>query len=366
VHYTNASGVDLVYGLNGVLRNKNSSGYPTTWDSRNAAAFIAYNKQRGHAIWAYELGNEPGDHPTGPAGWANVSLAAHAQDFGDLQDLLASEFGHGPARPLVLGPDACIGSYLKGLLAHNPAINITTVHKYFCMDVSGSFQNCSVDDLMSPRLAPAIARSAKSWVDVASVVPQPVWLGEGAIFWNHHSPLNFAMFAIVPSYLQQLGELAKSGLKLFNKQSLIDLILPTTLEVTPNYWAAFLWKKLMGTSVFAASATGTPLIRVYVHNGVGDEAASTWALCLINIGANASVIDGLPVSCASRAIYALTAPAANVTSPTVLLNGAALRLSSDGTLPELLPHVEVCAPRLELPPFSAVFVVMGRGQIQGA
>lgn len=155
--FTKASGVDLVFGLNAVTRHADAEGRPATWDSRNAAAFIRYNRRHAHAVWGYELGNEPGDHPTGPAGWANISLAAHAADFGDLQvrsppgkpwhpslpdrtdvrrgmlvlqNLLAAEFGRGARRPLVLGPDACMPDYMRGLLALSPAINITTAHKY--------------------------------------------------------------------------------------------------------------------------------------------------------------------------------------------------------------------------------------------
>lgn len=355
--FVDVAQLDLVFGLNAVLRNQGGA-----WDSRNAAAFIAYNRQRGHAVYGYELGNEPGDHPTGPAGWANVSLAAHAADFGDLQELLAREFGGGP-RPLVMGPDACMPDYMRGLLALRPAVNVTTAHKYFCMDVSGSFQNCSLSDMLSPSLAPAIARSAAQWAKIASAAPVPAWLGEGAVYWNHHSPLNFEQFAIVPAYLQELGELARSGLSLFAKQSLVDLIQPTTLGVTPNYWAALLWKRLMGTSVYAASVQGdaSARVRLYVHGGAADAGAS-WALCLVNLGANATAVTGLPTACGSRQVYALTAPGANTTSRVVLLNGAALELAPDGGLPEIRPRAEECASRLALPPMSATFVVMEKGE----
>jgi hypothetical protein len=364
--FTKASDVDLVYGLNGALRHTDNAGEPTSWDSRNAAAFIAYNRQHGHAVWGYEIGNEPGDHPAGPGGWANISLAVHAADFGALQKILASEFHDDATRPLVLGPDACMPDYLKGLLAFNPAINITTVHKYFCMDVSGSFQNCSVGDVLSPRLASAIARSAKDWVEIASAAPLSLWLGEGAVFWNHHSPINSANFAIVPSYLQELGELAKSGVSLFAKQSLVDLIIPTTLEVTPNYWAALLWKRLMGNQVYAASTGQHTLTRMYVHNGAEDGVGVTsWAMCLINLAKNSTAVAGLPGhGCGSRAVYALTSPAANATSPAVLLNGATLRLSEGGSLPKIQPLVEACVSGLKLPPLSATFVTMSRRAVK--
>ena len=166
----------------------------------------------------------------------------------------------------------------------------------------------------------------------------------------------------MPSYLQELGELAKSGVSLFAKQSLVDLITPTTLEITPNYWAALIWKRLMGTAVYVASTGGDRLTRVYVHGGAkGTDGAASWAMCLINLGANATIMAGLPTECSSRAVYALTSPAANATSPTVLLNGRALRLSTGGAVPQISPHVEECVSRLVLPPLSATFVVMAAG-----
>ena len=94
-------GVDLVVGLNGLLRdwggcsgaqaNETCPG-DLPWDPRNAASFIRRNHKAGHQLWGYELGNEPG---VWNWTWRTpiVTPRQHAADYAALRELLSNEFG---------------------------------------------------------------------------------------------------------------------------------------------------------------------------------------------------------------------------------------------------------------------------------
>jgi len=70
-----------------------------TFDPTNAIAFFKYAKARGDDIWGVELGNE-----LGPDG----AMTAEEQAAGllALDDALASVYGPGETRPVLVGPDA--------------------------------------------------------------------------------------------------------------------------------------------------------------------------------------------------------------------------------------------------------------------
>ena len=68
-------------------------------------------------------------------------------------------------------------------------------------------------------------------------------------------------------YVDQLGRLAKGGVQVVMHNTLAasdyGLLDETTYEPRPNYWAALLWRRLMGTTVLEAGG-----------------AASAWAACV--------------------------------------------------------------------------------------
>jgi hypothetical protein len=86
-------------------------------------------------------------------------------------------------------------------------------------------------------------------------------------------------------YLNQIGALAQRGVKvvLHNTLAASDygLLDPDTLTPRPNYWAAVMWKRTMGSSVLAPPASPSPALRLYAHclagkpGGVGLVALNT-------------------------------------------------------------------------------------------
>ena len=102
-----------------------------------------------------------------------------------------------------------------------------------------------------------------------------------------------------------------------------------TLTPRPNYWAALLWRKLMGSKVLNPGPSPTPELHLYAHclrhqpGGV--------ALLAVNTSRTVSLELMLPMP-SDR--YTLTAK--DLLDTTVQLNGTTLQLDKDGTLPPIV------------------------------
>jgi hypothetical protein len=140
-------------------------------------------------------------------------------------------------------------------------------------------------------------------------------------------------------YLNQLGTLAKHNVQavIHNTLAASDyaLIDEDTLNPRPNYWAALLWRRLMGTTVLdadpRAAPSGTPStpgLYLYAHclrNHPGGVA-------LLAINADKSSPQTLHLATAAER-YVLASD--NLTSSEVSLNGVDLMLTQQGNLPNL-------------------------------
>jgi heparanase 1 len=118
----------------------------------------------------------------------------------------------------------------------------------------------------------------------------------------------------------------------------------------PDYWAALLWRRLMGTTVLDPGAPASPRLDLYAHCLRGTRGGV--ALLAINRDRVAPRSLGLPTP-ARR--YALTA--IDLTATRARLNGSDLRLDEGGEWPSLQGEA-VGAGRLDLPPASITFLAV--------
>lgn len=99
-------------------------------------------------------------------------------------------------------------------------------------------------------------------------------------------------------YLNQNGALAQKGVQVVMHNTLAAsdyaLIDQDTLKPRPNYWAAVLWNRTMGTTVLASPRSPSPALRIYAHclpqknGGVGLVALNTGeAAQRLNLGGKA-------------------------------------------------------------------------------
>ncbi|GAB3025097.1 hypothetical protein GCM10027051_32250 [Niabella terrae] len=153
-------------------------------------------------------------------------------------------------------------------------------------------------------------------------------------------------------FLYQHGSLAQKGVKvimhntfLASEYSLID---QDTYLPKPNYWAAYLWAKLMGTDVYDAG-TGEEGVYVFAHNLKGSESGKT--ILIINTNKTATSVN-LPSEAEQ---YTLTSD--ELQGTTVKLNGQELALTANDELPTITGK-NVKAGNVELAATSITFFTL--------
>ncbi|MGH8115642.1 MAG: hypothetical protein ACREPS_11405, partial [Rhodanobacteraceae bacterium] len=151
-------------------------------------------------------------------------------------------------------------------------------------------------------------------------------------------------------YLDQLGRLAKRGVAVVFHNTLASseygLLDSTTFEPRPDYWAALLWHRLMGTTVLDAGPS-RPGLHLYAQ--CTPEHPGGVTLLAINNSRDRAGALNLPMESAR---YTLSAP--QLKSTTVSLNGKPLALESADALPPLT-GVPTAAGQIKLAPATITF-----------
>jgi len=126
-----------------------------------------------------------------------------------------------------------------------------------------------------------------------------------------------------------------------------------TLAPRPNYWAALLWRKFMGTTVLDVDASPAPSLYLYAHCLRGR--AGGVALLAINTDQTSS--HSLELTTAAER-YTLSAPSLkNLEDTHVQLNGTELKLSADDGLPPLT-GVPTALGRVTFAPATVSFLAI--------
>jgi hypothetical protein len=155
-------------------------------------------------------------------------------------------------------------------------------------------------------------------------------------------------------YLYQLGSLARKGVQVVMHNTLnasdYALIDESTLTPRPNYWAALLWRRLMGAKVLDPGPSSQPDIYVFAHCLRGKQRG----VAILAINADKSNAHDLTLPAKSTR-YTLSS--ADLFSSKVQLNGAELALASDGNLPAI-DGVPQSAGQVSLAPTSITFLAI--------
>jgi hypothetical protein len=333
-----------------------------TWTPVEAQQLIAYTHAIGGQIYAAELFNEPNLPAYGgaPKGYDAQSFARDEAAFRAFVKNAAPEMKiAGPGSAGMGNMTMPGGLTAEGMISVEPRAQFDIVSYHYYGAVS---QRCAPPG--SPISGSPDKALNETWLlgtdrALASLKPlrdkyapnAPIWLTETAGAACGGTPWD-ATFLDTFRYLDQMGRLAKQGVSAIFHNTLsaseYGLIDETTLTPRPNYWAALLWHRLMGTTVLDAGANRSDL-HVYAHclrdypGGVG--------VLAINLDKGAATVD-LP---GPADVYALTA--AKLQSGTAMLNGKVLALQAGDKLPPLQPK-HVTGKHVTLAPTSIAFIAM--------
>lgn len=327
------------------------------WKPDQAQQLIDATRALGGRIAAAEFMNEPTLAATNgaPAGYDAI---AYGRDFKVFRDWMRR------AAPdtLILGPGSvgdapspsASGITTRDLLAASgPGVDRFSYHHYNTISPRCGGHDDPAQALSEQWLArtDATLRTYQAMRD-AFEPGKPIWLTEtadaacGGGRWDQTFLDSFR-------YLDQLGRLARAGVQVVMHNTLAasdyGLLDEATFRPRPSYWAALLWRRLMGTTVLEPGKAAPREFHLYAHC----HPAMAGAVSLLAINTSRRTSHALTLADSTERY---TLHAARLQGTIVQLNGKRLALTADDRLPRLEART---TPRgaIRLAPATITFLV---------
>jgi hypothetical protein len=336
------------------------------WQPDNSARLLRYTQSLGGNVAAAEFANEPNmiELTKPPAGY---TPADYRRDYGRFHEWIREaspqtlvlapgsvELGEplGTITRLHMGKRIFEAEELMATEAHRP--DAVSFHFY-----GGASQRCHVP-LLGTKESGALDEDWLSGIDAAvrrtaalrdRFAPgAPLWISESGESACGGNPWAKG-FTDAFRFTDQLARSARQGVQVFMHNTLAAsdyaLLDEHSFAPRPDYWAAWLWRTFMGTTVLDAGA-GTTGLHVYAH--CLRDVPGGVAVLAINLDRNDTrtlQLDG------AGKLFALTQGPAGPAE--AALNGKALELGPDDALP-VLHGVDFEAGELYLAPASINFL----------
>ncbi|HSY64475.1 MAG TPA: hypothetical protein VK829_07745 [Terriglobales bacterium] len=334
------------------------------WTSDQARQLFEYTKSAGGRIAASEFMNEPTYAAMGgaPKGYDATSFGRDVAVFRtflrkttpDTLFLGPGSVGEGPfAMPMG-------GGVLKSedlLHAAGPVFDVFSYHLYAaaserCAGMGASSQTTaaaalSQDWLSRPEKIGAFYANFRDRLEPG----KSLWITETADAACGGNPWA-STFLDSFRYLVQHASLAQRGVKVIMHNTLASsdygLLDENTFAPRPNYWAALLWRRLMGATVLDPRTSPIPNVYVYAHCLQNQRGGVT----LLVINADRQRVHEITLPSEAER-YTLTTK--QLQDTTVQLNGKTLELNRDGDLPQFLGQ-STRAGHISFAPTSITFL----------
>ena len=361
---------DILFVIGAGPGNRDGTG---AWLSANARKLIAHAAKKNLPVTAWELGNEVNGFPFVHGFRNRVSGSRYAEDFAVFSRLVhelhpgARAVGPGSSVWPVIGePNPILPTFARsGALMPT---DILSWHYYPQQSSRGRIADRRATEgrLLVPRRLDSVKKRARSLRLLAD--GREIWMTETghALYGGEPGLSNTHCSSLW--WLDQLGLLAREGTSRVFRQSLAGadygLLDQTSFEPRPDYYATFLWKRLMGNEVFRAPEVVGPdrRLRVYRHSSPSGEDSS--CLLLINLRDRPSRVtfEGCPRECF------VISPENGLRSRHILLNEVPVEedlifaWGKKKTIRKYRIH-ESDESLTQLPAYSYAFIVLGpRGQ----
>ena len=321
------------------------------WKPDQAREIIAATRADGGHIAAAEFMNEP-DLPAIGGAPAGYDASAFARDFNAFHAFMKQAAGD--VRILAPGTMGRSSEATDLFLAAASGIDAVSYHYYGALSercAGGQTAEAALSDEWLSRTDETLAfyRGLRD----RAAPGKSIWLtetAEAACGGNRWSSTFLDTFR----YLDQLGRLAKAGVQIVMHNTLVGsdygLLDEATFKPRPNYWAALLWRRWMGTVVLESGIPIQRGLHVYAH--CQRKMPGGVVLLVINNDAQNTHELSLPVSS-----MRFTLDAAGLQSAAVRLNAAVLTDEAVDQLPGLA-GLPAMAGAMSFAPATMTFVVI--------
>ncbi|MDH2384407.1 hypothetical protein [Bradyrhizobium sp. CER78] len=299
------------------------------WTSEQARQLLSFTRSAGGQIAAAEFMNEP-DLPAIGGAPDRYDAAAYGRDFAAFRAFMKDT----ASDVTILGPST-IGSGADArarFAVSAEGVDVVSYHHYGALSARCGGGRTAKQALSDQWLARTGKTLAVYQALRDRLAPgKPIWLtetAESACGGNRWA----ATFTDTFRYLDQLGRLARAGVQVVMHNTLTasdyGLLDERTHLPRPNYWAALLWRRLMGTSVLDTGVPQQSGFHVYAH--CARDMPGGIALLVINNDRRMRHELKLPA-----AAQRYTLANATLTGGTVQLNGRTLALEPSDRIPAL-------------------------------
>jgi heparanase 1 len=367
IDFSHATGTEIVTSVATSIGTRDASG---VWTPTQAKAWLDYTKRIGGHIAATEFMNEPTFPATGaaPAGYDAKMFAEDVKTFRSFLQMESPKtvfLGPGSVgEGISLTPPGMPGPKMIAtedmLKASGPIFDAFSYHFYptvssRCLGPLAAKFGMHQDDLLKPDWFDRNKVVERFYADLRDryMPGKDLWLTEtgeagcGGDKWS-------STFVDTFRYIDQLGSLAQHGVKTVMQNTLASsdygLLDEDTLEPRPNYWAALMWKRTMGTTVLDPKSNASAPLRFYAQCAKDLKGGVTLAV----LNTDEKEAHALQIS-ASAQRYTLSSP--DLFSRITLLNGVQLAANQNGELPRLKPQVAE-AGNVVFAPLTITFLVM--------
>lgn len=312
-----------------------------SWKTDQAQRMIDLTHEAGASIYGAELFNEPSVPPFGgfPKGYSASDFTRDFRIFREWARKAAPDMkltgtgGASEGTMLKHTPENEARGFLgsEALLKDNPGtLDIVSYHHYGAVSVRcGSSATGTKETALSREWLDMTVTDYEFYAGLRDKYEpgKPIWLNETAQAACGGSPWA-ATFLDSFRYLNQLGALAQKGVQVVAHNTLAAsdyaLVDYDTMMPRPNYWAAVLWAKKMGSTVLASPASPTPDVRIYAHCLKGQKGGV--GLVAMNLG---TIPKSLGLE-KNAQVWIMTA--SPIDSKIVSINGNSPTVDSDGNI----------------------------------
>jgi len=363
IDFAHAANAEIVTSFSTSTGTRDARG---VWVPEQARQSLAYTKSAGGRIAAAEFMNEPTYAAMGgaPKGY---DAAAYARDVTVFRqfirqaapDMLFLGPGSVGEGPFAMGMGSGMLKSEDLLRATGPVFDIFSYHLYAgaskrCASLGASSQTVESEALSQDWLSrPEKIDAFYAGLRDRSEPSKPLWITETADTACGGNPWA-STFLDTFRYLIEHATLAQRGVKVIMHNTLASsdygLLDENTFQPRPNYWAALLWRRLMGTTVLKPDPPPAPKLYVYAqclrrHSG---------GVTLLVLNADQHHAYGITIPYDMER-YTLTAT--HLQNTAVQLNGTVLELDSNDNLPQIAGKAAP-AGRVSFAPASITFLAI--------